>query len=113
MIWEVYEYDFQTERYERPYAMFMEETAARGCKREKGWVGVRRLTVWRGLEEWKAAVAYLGRDDQYGSVIRVYDTAEEKRAEVKEEFRRKALLKLTMEEREALGLPRLPEARKH
>lgn len=64
-----------------------------------------------------AAVRYLGREPEtyMGLIkkIRVYETAEEKRAEVKEEFRRKALLKLTMEEREALGLPRLPEARKH
>lgn len=64
----------------------------------------------------EAAVAYLGRDDHYGCVIhkiRVYNTAEEKRMEEKEEFRRKAMMKLTMEEREVLGLPRLPDARKH
>ena len=53
------------------------------------------------------AVRYLGWDDRYGSTIqkiRVYDTAEEKRAEQREEFRRKALMKLTTAEREVLGL---------
>lgn len=43
----------------------------------------------------------------------MYSTAEEKRAEEKEEFRCKALSKLTKEEREVLGLPRLPEGRRH
>lgn len=65
----------------------------------------------------EAAVAYLGRDPVASSYlirkIQVYGSAEEKRAEEKEEFRRKALLKLTMEEREVLGLPRLPDARKY
>jgi len=58
-----------------------------------------------------AAVAYLGRDDRYNTYIRkisVYETAEEKCAEENEEFRRIALMKLTMKEREALGLPQLP-----
>jgi len=64
-----------------------------------------------------AAVRYLGRDPvaQSGLIkdIRVYDTAKEKRAEQKEDLRRKALNKLRMEELEALGLPRLPDARKY
>lgn len=55
MIWEVYEYDLQTGRYERPHALFAEEEAARKCKRELAWMGLRKLTVWSGLEEWKAA----------------------------------------------------------
>lgn len=55
VIWEVYEYDHQTTRYVRPYALFTEEKAARECKRVKGWVGVRQLIVWPGLSEWKAA----------------------------------------------------------
>jgi len=55
VIWEVYEYDYQTGRYERPRALFAEEEAARECKRELGMVGVRKLTVWPGLEEWNAA----------------------------------------------------------
>ena len=55
VIWEVYEYDVQTGRYERPYALFTEEEAARECKRELGWMGVQKLTVWPGLGEWNEA----------------------------------------------------------
>jgi len=55
VIWEVYEYDLQTGRYERPRALFLEKEAAREYKREVGWVGVRKLTVWPGLREWKEA----------------------------------------------------------
>ena len=55
VIWEVYEYDWQTGRYERPYALFTEEAAAQECKRERGMMGLRQLVVWSGLEEWKRA----------------------------------------------------------
>lgn len=55
VIWEVYEYDWQTGKYERPYALFTERAAAQECKREGGMLGLRRLVVWPGLEEWKVA----------------------------------------------------------
>ena len=54
-VWVVYNYDHQTGRYERPRMAFASEAEAREYRREKGWVGVHRLDVWKSREAWKKA----------------------------------------------------------
>ncbi len=67
-------------------------------------LGNRMRTV-AAFRTFEVAALYMGRGGHYGlAQVRVFDTAEEVRAQEREERRKAALAKLTQEDREVLGL---------